>query len=274
MTKYYTSYDGVEEKYYVDVSCADLDSGKTQIDFIIPEKYELVPESKYLNEFYVLNFLTDAFSALSSTFGVLGIGSFSVLSVMSFLALAEQTLYVVIAGVCLFVMSGIFIASMLLSNNVGQLLGFSLGCLILWIMMKTCIVEDEDTGKPVMSKVGQKFFEAITGYWKFHFALSLIVQSLCLIFTLIFPENDVLADVLWFVANIFSLFPLIVGAYAAIWALNFGMLLHAYYGKSSSTAFKIYMYSYKIYENKIFIVALVGFLLFGIKLQSDLTDGT
>ncbi|MFW9824066.1 MAG: hypothetical protein ACFFE4_14065 [Candidatus Thorarchaeota archaeon] len=134
-------------------------------------------------------------------------------------------------------------------------------------------MESESTGLPVMSNIGAKFISSVGGYWKFQYAMATIVQSLSLIFTLIFPDNEILAQILWFISNIFSLVPLILGAYSSIWMINLGVLMMAYFGKGPlSPSYKIYGFTSTIYKNMLIIISMVGFLLFARKLQGSLYE--
>lgn len=145
LTQYYVSGDNTLEKYYIDIYAANLEAGKTEVSFTLPENTTIVSEDTYLKEFYVFNFFSDTIKTISSTIGVLGISAFSMFSIMSGLTAGKQIFPVVITGISIFVLSTIFMVSCLMSNDYGKLLGLALGCLILWIMMKTCVViEDEE----------------------------------------------------------------------------------------------------------------------------------
>ncbi|MFW9896259.1 MAG: hypothetical protein ACFFD7_10685 [Candidatus Thorarchaeota archaeon] len=191
---------------------------------------------------------------------------------MSGLAIAEQTIPLLFLGIANFVVSGLFIGTMLLSKNLGSLLGLSIGCLVLYIMMKTCVVEAVN-GRYAMADFGLKFINSIGGIWKMQYALSLVAQSLCFIFTLAFPQNTIFNEILWLISNIFALFPMLIGAYTAVWALNLGFLIQGYFMKDSlSPSYKFFKNSYLIYKNMLIVIAMIGILLFAKELQSPLME--
>ncbi len=142
--------------------------------------------------------------------------------------------------------------------------------LMLTSYLKTCVVIEDEEIK--MTSNSLKLLKSLGGFWKFQFVLAYVAQSMALIFTLLFSENNILAEILWFVSNIFAMFPLLIGAYSAIWALNFAIVYTAHFGRGElSLSQKLFTLSYNIYKKMIFMGALLGFLLFGIKIGFGIT---
>ena len=141
-------------------------------------------------------------------------------------------------------------------DNFGGLLGFSLGCFLLYTLLTSVVRTD--------ARAGFKFFNFIKNTYKWIYIVQFAVLAASTILMGLFPNLNVLSAVISFISNIFSVVPTLMGAYTAGLSLTaicgIGRMAQSG-GIELSTGYKIFLRSFEIYKKMIFSGAIVGFLL-------------
>ncbi|MFW9989350.1 MAG: hypothetical protein ACFFC3_11900, partial [Candidatus Odinarchaeota archaeon] len=261
-TQYYVSSDGTEERYYFEITGKDLEYGVNNVEIDFPDSNIQVNFLiGFLKALHVFNFLGETSSALSFTlglFGIMPISLFTVIQGLAFSRCSDKVLYLGLAalGVTIVPM-GIYIYSLMQSDDVGGLLGFSIACMLLFLMLKTCVVMDSNA---------KNIFESIQNSASFLLKLSLIVKTLIMLTVGFLPVDQFIEDILYFVTTIFTALPTLFGVYSAIWMLNSGWIAQKYSLSDSGFSEKVFQLSYSIYIHSLFVAGLIGLSIMGYKL--------
>lgn len=271
MTHYYTSFDNSTYYYYFSATGDSLGSGKTVVDFNFEDLSEevilLSSEEEYIKEFFVINFLTSALNNVitaTSLFGTVPISLFS--SVFLFAQITrdsatDKVLYLS-GGVLAYVMvaMGLFISSLAIQEDIGGLLGFSIACFLLFVMLQVCV---HPKGLEVLNFVKKTGIYLNSIAW--------IFTTIAALISFIFPGNSILCEILYLVSNLFVIFPVLIGAFVAAFSLTFTMgtisSLHTSAGVEMSNGYKLVYKCFSIYKWVLFVGGIIGLIFLDLILK-------
>jgi hypothetical protein len=263
MAHYYTSSDGTEEKYYLDIKGSDLKSGRVDVDFVVAGAAFVIFGVAFVTGFINFNFLSDTVSSMTTSVIVLGtvpMSLFNLIAIMAMYSKDTMTGYVLGASIGVVALTAVTIITNLIqgatTDNFGQLLGFSITSLLLWIMIKNFNIEK---GAEKISGLG--FLQTYVQNFAYIHIVTTILTAVMGAVVAIFPENEILGDVLLFISQIFTIVPTL-GSVMVIGLILSGIIaVGNKMGSEVSLGGKIFMMSYRIYRNMLFFGALAGFLI-------------
>lgn len=280
MTHYYTSLDGTEKKYYVNVAGADLKAGPVEVGILLPgddvEDVSINYDSSFNKFLYVFNFVYNPISVVSSTMVWLGAIPLAILNPLIITALGAQNaglMYVTIGCILTIVMTATVIISSLVNyyfnDDFGALLGFSIACLLLYILLCTSVdIKADDEGNPVPTGKFVSFFSAISGAVKYVSIVQMIL-SISSMFLVGFFKDSILTDVLLWITRIFTLVPALYAAMVAGVSLSIINSVLGLVNQDSNKSLKVFRNTVKIYKSMILIGAIAGFGLLSLKIGLD-----
>ncbi|KKK84256.1 hypothetical protein LCGC14_2785180 [marine sediment metagenome] len=139
------------------------------------------------------------------------------------------------------------------TDNFAQLLGFSISCFLLWIMIKNFNVENTNIQ-------GLGFLQSyVQNYALIHIITTILTATMGIV-AVMFPENEILGDVLLFISRIFTIVPVLGSVMISGMVLSGIVAVGNKVGSKLSLGGRIFLMSFKIYRNMLFIGALLGFL--------------
>ncbi|MBA7528448.1 hypothetical protein ES705_20634 [subsurface metagenome] len=183
----------------------------------------------------------------------------------SVLAILDRVEYFipVVGGIGLYLCSSILTslnAYFFDDSNAGKSLGFSIGCLLLFIALRSCI-----RGGPE-GKFGNLFNWAMS-YFDTMLVLAGILEFANLFIGFLYPEGTVLIDVLSIVNNFFNIFPMY---FMFITIVNTLSTLVGVCNARGSSCTSIFYRSLQIYSTILICTAIVGFAAFSTSLGMDI----
>jgi len=268
MTYFYTSSEGKEFRYYFDITGAELMPGVIDVEFKFNEDVDIVPGTGYISRFFNFNFHKGAIYTTISTVALLGTVQLSLFNVIAVMArFAGESAASYIFGLSLGVVAltagtvGFSLYNYIAEDNFGALLGFSLGCFLLYTMLSTFITVD--------ARTGFKALGFITNAFKWIYTVQFVTLLASSTLMALFPNSDILSVVLSFVSSIFSIVPSLMATYFAGVSLTV-LCAIGNAGKNAglrlSTGAKFFIKSFEIYKKMILVGAIAGFLLLMTKL--------
>ena len=264
MTHYYTSSDNTEEKYYLDIKGSDLKSGKVDVDFDVAGASIIIFGVAFVTGFFNFDFLSDTVSSMMTsviTLGTVPISLFNIIATMAIASSKVPTLVGPILGTSIGVV--VYTAVTAISNlvqgattdNFGQLLGFAISSLLLWIIIKNFDI-DRDEG----NMAGLGFLKTYMQNFVVIHVITTILTAVMGVVAVIFPDNEILGDVLLFISRIFTIVPTLGSVMFTGMILNGIVSIGNNMKSEKSLGGKIFLMSFRIYRNILFFGALVGFL--------------
>ncbi|MBA7673987.1 hypothetical protein ES703_82194 [subsurface metagenome] len=259
MAHYYTSSDGTEKKYFLDIKGSDLKSGRVNVDFDVSGAVFVIFGAAFVTSFTNLDFLSDTIFSMITSVTLLGIVPISLFNVIALMAMnSKDTMVSYILGTSIGVVAltaGTVIYNLVegaTTDNFGQLLGFSISCLLLYIM-----ISNFDNFKIK----GLGFLKTYVNSFLYIHLVSMILTATMGVVAQIFPENNALKQVLLFIARIFTIVPTLGGVMVGGLTLSIIASVGKLSGGKTSLGGKIFLNSYAIYKNILLIGAIVGFLI-------------
>ncbi len=250
--------DGTEEKYYLDIKGSDLKSGRVDVDFDVAGATFIIFGAAFVTSFTNLDFLSDTIFSMITSVTLLGIVPISLFNAIALMAMnSKDTLIGPILGASIGVVAlsaGTLISNIIqgaTTDNFGQLLGFSISCLLLFIM-----ISNFDNFKIK----GLGFLKTYVNSFLYIHLVSMILTATMGVVAQMFPENTVLRQVLLFIARIFTIVPTIGGVMVGGLTLSIIVSAGKFMGDEVSLGGKIFLRSYAIYKNILLFGALAGFL--------------
>ncbi len=271
MLHYWSSTDGKIKRYYFEATTDKLSYGYWDVDFEF--EYQGNPYSlesgicldlSYIKSFFSQpeTFYAEGRLMIDFTLAFLGIVPITLLSAVALWGCFNDLAYIL--SFIPLVITGLFMSLMLTkfyeTDNIGGLLGFSLGCFLLWICIETFMVNDDGD----INSFASIIVSGLLGPLKFLLALQWIFALLIPLLRLFLPDDSAVSNVLSFAHSVLLLFPMFIGVYAGLYTLLVAHCVSANRSKRNSY-WKFWYRCTRIYKIMILVGIFVGIFLATIK---------
>ncbi len=266
MASFENSSDGKIQEYYYTLKGEQLKAGSYSVDLNLEydsEEVILYPqEAEKLRSIYVFTLLQDMIQQLDTTIVRLGHIPTISLAAISTLALMSKKDWFLASSIVVstyFIVDSLRTMFTLIDNGeTGQLLGFSLACMLIFIALQVTSGDKAD-----------RIDKIVKSQFNYFLVLSMVFDGCAGILSLFLPDTlTILSDVMYFASNIFTLIPLLYIELNAAIALNLCSVAVKKFGNTDCT--NIFSACIEIYKFYMISLAIVGFTAFMCNLGTDI----
>ncbi len=283
MVHYWTSDDNKTKKYYFDVFNEDLSGGYWTVDFSF--EYNGDPFSlsngialriDYTDKFTVQTqfYVSEAFLGFDLAVAQLGITPLGILTSVLWGALAFGQKHYLLGSLFALVTVAGFSATTLTSyyesNNIGGLVGYSMACLLMFILLSFVNVDDNaDIDVEKLSPIAMAILKITTGISKFLAVVYTLFLFLTPLMSLFYPDNDLVGNSMLLIEQLIAIVPLFlvfIGTAISLVISYYGFKSKAKDSLLDSWQFTVFRLCAAVYPLILIIIAFTGFILATLKM--------